>query len=638
MIYPKLFDNPLQTREDAARALENLIDPLFAHLSPSGAQVELKSSGAHYQDSSVGLEGFSRALYGLVPYIVGGFARADDFKQTIEDALSAGSDPQHPDYWGDPLYYNQNFIEMGSLALMILMLERYQGLSIKVPDTLIRWLSAMQAFEGPKTNNQMFFRLFALMAIQKRDRNVVADHEIEHAKRCIDQCYKGGGWYNDGPADDRYQSHDYYNAMGFHFYGLIYAALQRDDDPEWSQALRQRSREFAEQFKYWFDDEGRAVPFGRSLIYRSAQSAFWAALAYAGEEALPWGQIKSLVLQNLRQWSRAPIFTETGLLTIGYRYPNQNMSEEYNSPTSPYWALKPFLLLALPTDHPFWLADEEPVEKGEQTSLQRNGRQIVCSSERAGHVVLLNSGNWRKSCFQHIEEKCAKFAYSSYFGFNVSTGNGRLDKKAPDNTLLFTDDGYHFKERGHTFDHEAEEGHLASSFSPWSDVEVRTWISAIGATGHLRVHRVRSERQLTCVEGGFALPRTDAQYIALGGEALGTYFGEVDETNGPGQSVISQSSGLSGIFDPRGTRAGRVILHAPNSNVIHPRAVIPTLSHTILNGETYLVSLIVAHPDPQIGQDLWSAKPGAEQLADMVPKQIKDVLHAARAGTSSDAL
>ena len=36
------------------------------------------------------------------------------------------------------------------------------------------------------------------------------------------------------------------------------------------------------------------------------------------------------------------------------------MSEDYNSAQSPYWALKSFLVLALPHDHPFWQAAEEP--------------------------------------------------------------------------------------------------------------------------------------------------------------------------------------------------------------------------------------------------------------------------------------
>lgn len=32
--------------------------------------------------------------------------------------------------------------------------------------------------------------------------------------------------------------------------------------------------EFAKQFIYWFDEEGEAIPFGRSLTYRFSQVSF----------------------------------------------------------------------------------------------------------------------------------------------------------------------------------------------------------------------------------------------------------------------------------------------------------------------------------------------------------------------------
>src|SRR5439155_2374868 len=123
----------------------------------------------------------------------------------------------------------------------------------------------------------------------------------------------------------------------------------------------ERSRIFAHDFAHWFSEDGSALPFGRSLTYRFAQGAFWGALAFADVEALPWAVVKGLYLRHLRWWMRQPIFSETGLLTIGYTYPNLLMAESYNSPGSPYWALKIFLPLALPEEHPFWRAEEAPL-------------------------------------------------------------------------------------------------------------------------------------------------------------------------------------------------------------------------------------------------------------------------------------
>src|SRR5207248_7125795 len=127
---------------------------------------------------------------------------------------------------------------------------------------------------------------------------------------------------------------------------------------ERAKRIIERARLFAKDFVHYFNAEGTALPFGRSLTYRFAQGAFWGALAFANVEALPWGVIKGLYLRHLRWWMRQPIFTETGLLTIGYTYPNLVMAESYNSSQSPYWALKAFLPLALPEEHPFWQAEE----------------------------------------------------------------------------------------------------------------------------------------------------------------------------------------------------------------------------------------------------------------------------------------
>ena len=85
-----------------------------------------------------------------------------------------------------------------------------------------------------------------------------------------------------------------------HYYGLIYARFMAQEDPVSSQRFWERAARFAPDFLYWFEDGGRAVPFGRSLTYRFGQCAFFSALAFAGVEALPWGVLKSRVLGSLR--------------------------------------------------------------------------------------------------------------------------------------------------------------------------------------------------------------------------------------------------------------------------------------------------------------------------------------------------
>ena len=96
-----------------------------------------------------------------------------------------------------------------------------------------------------------------------------------------------------------------------------------------SKKYKDRAKQFAQEFIYWFAGDGSAVPFGRSLTYRFAEAAFWSALAFAGVEAFSYGVIKGILLRHLRWWFQQPIFTSDGILSIGYAYPNLTMIGEH---------------------------------------------------------------------------------------------------------------------------------------------------------------------------------------------------------------------------------------------------------------------------------------------------------------------
>ncbi len=56
--------------------------------------------------------------------------------------------------------------------------------------------------------------------------------------------------------------------------------------------FKERAILFAQDFVYYFDEDGEALPYGRSLTYRFAQGAFFSALVFADVEAIPWGQVR----------------------------------------------------------------------------------------------------------------------------------------------------------------------------------------------------------------------------------------------------------------------------------------------------------------------------------------------------------
>jgi len=145
------------------------------------------------------------------------------------------------------------------------------------------------------------------------------------------------------------------------YYGLLYSVLTCRSQCPYQFSYRQRAATFAQSFKQWFTKTGAALPFGRSLTYRFAQSSFFAVGAFADieYEGFTKNEGKYLLLQNMRYWFRQPIFTQEGFLSIGYAYPNLNMAEGYNAPGSPYWAFKNFCVLAIPADAEFWTLEEQ---------------------------------------------------------------------------------------------------------------------------------------------------------------------------------------------------------------------------------------------------------------------------------------
>jgi len=140
---------------------------------------------------------------------------------------------------------------------------------------------------------------------------------------------------------------DYYIPWAIQYYGLLYSKFAADTDPQRAALYRQRAQLFAQQFVYWFDANGTALPFGRSLTYRFAQNSFWAACIWAELEPLPLPVMKGLIVRNFQWWLNQKMFDRDGILTIGYCYPQMYMAERYNAPGSPYWGMKSFLLLAL---------------------------------------------------------------------------------------------------------------------------------------------------------------------------------------------------------------------------------------------------------------------------------------------------
>ena len=592
-----LSDNPLRTRADLQTAVSQLFTPLKPHFSPGAARVLPGHTAALYDNHAAGLEGFARPLWGLIPLAAGGGTFAD--WELVRRGLVNGTNPRHPEYWGEPGNSDQRLVEMAAIGLALALVphEIWQPLDLQARQHLVDWLSTINRRTMPDTN-WLFFRVLVNLGLARVDAAYDEAAMIAALDR-LEQFYLGDGWYSDGLNDQR----DYYIPFAMHYYGLVYARLAGAHDPERAQRFRQRAAAFAQEFIHWFDAAGAALPFGRSLTYRFAQGGFWGALAFADVAALPWGIIKGLALRHLRWWRDQPIFNADGTLSIGYAYPNLNMAEQYNAPGSPYWAMKFFLPLALPESHPFWQAAEEPLPDLPSIHHQPHAYMIVCRDPAGRHVVALTSGQ-HEPWIRHAGEKYAKFAYSTSFGFSVPGGRRGLNQAAADSMLALSDDGetYRVRERSVTavFDRNA----LHSLWRPIPGVEVETWLIP-SPPWHIRIHHLHTDKPLWSAEGGFALDRTGDDPLARAG------FEQAND----GLAFARYPAGGSGLRDLLGQRRtaavrnGRILRVDPNTNLLAPRTVLPTLLDQHDPGEHWLACAVLAEPDVDDWNKAWEQPP-----------------------------
>ncbi|WP_432699761.1 DUF2264 domain-containing protein [Kluyvera cryocrescens] len=572
----------LSSREEVTQALMTMLSALDKQFPAGVAQFSLGKTCAHYSTGIAEMEGLSRALWGLFPLMAGG---ADvPLSEKYINAIKLGTDPQSPSYWGETGPYDQRLVEMAAYGLGLALLQdtltdRFSETELK---NLHRWLNQITDAQMPDSNWN-YFAIIVQLGF-KRAGMPYDQAAIDRRFNMMEAYYLGGGWYSDGPGRPK----DYYISMAFHFYGLIYATLNAQDDPVRAATLRERAGLFAKDFIYLSAADGASVPFGRSLTYRFAMVAFWSSVAFAGLDVFSPGVVKGLILRHLRWWLEQPIFDRDGILTLGFAYPNLAMCEDYNSPGSPYWALKVFLIMALPADSDFWQAQELPLPELAPVHAIVPAQQILQHHENSQHVVMLTSGQLELNNYVNTEAKYTKFAYSTRFGFTIERGRYGIKHAACDSMLLLSDNDNYWRGRRECDSVEMQDGAIYSRWLPWHDVQIDTWLIPCG-DWHVRVHHVTSARRLQTVEGGFAVIKADTE--------TGGQWSRVRAVNG--MSVIAD------IAPQAPFRRGDSIVTPPNSSVMFAEcAVIPTLTGEIDAGEHWLCCAVNASGDSDARQPI----------------------------------
>lgn len=570
----------LKSKSDYQSKLFDIINPLLPHYSVGRARLTLGFTGASYTQTVAEMEGFARVLWGLAPYLAGG-GKSEEFEAIYLQGLAHGSDPQNPEYWGDFKDRDQRLVEVAAIAVGLLLApdKLWTPLSQEEKNNLAKWISNVNAHELVP-NNWQFFGVLANVALKKLGRNEFSQNGMDRCLQTIDSMYEGDGWYRDGPM----QTHDYYVAFAMHYYGLIYSVFMEKDDPDNAKKFKDRAMLFGPQFVYWFDETGAAIPYGRSLTYRFAEVAFFSACIFAGIEPVSMPVMKGIIDRNLQLWwQKSHMQNFSGILTIGYEYPNLIMAEAYNAPGSPLWALKAFLLLALKDSHPYWATNAAEFPRLEDRREFPQADMVITHQRGTGAIMYPTGVHLMPVIMGHIEEKYSKFAYSSKFGFSVHKENDCLENMAPDSDLVFQIGGKFFG-RSKIDKASIDDCEITSQWSPFPGVDVTTTITP-NPLGHSRRHIIKSSVECIAYDCGFSMPIDDPDY---------SY-----ETDGNSAQIrISLGSCTVYTYTNSGSteKKGVIVRGSPNTNLLFQRSAMPAVSHNISKGTTEFITTVIVTP------------------------------------------
>ena len=343
--------NNLLTKQDYLDLAEDLCRPLLPCFTPNESTVHLPHRfRSNNRDEEESVECFSRPLWGMAGLVKN---RDHELGKTICRMIKNGINPDFDTYWGKLEDYSQIIVEMPAIAFFLYTNSNLMDSEFTSDERqlLSEWLSQINEVKVWNGNWHFFPLIVNAILIELGlggNRGAIDSHW-----ETIDGFYLGNGWYGDGAASQR----DYYDAWAYHFYSLLWMYIDSSMPSATRETIIHRAETFATSFKLFFDDDGEAVPFGRSLIYRFAQVAFWAAYKLNGLNGQSDALVKGIISHNINWWLNKDIFHADGTLNLGYAYSNHLMTEPYNAEGSPYWAFKVFVLLLILLFVTFYGAD-----------------------------------------------------------------------------------------------------------------------------------------------------------------------------------------------------------------------------------------------------------------------------------------
>ncbi|KIG18360.1 hypothetical protein DB30_00645 [Enhygromyxa salina] len=338
-----------------------------------------------------------------------------DVAALARDIVVNGTDPRSPDYWypiGEG--WTQRKVEAASVAAFLVQ-TRARMWDRWGPFERARVMAWLRAAEVPLAANWLGFQI-ARNTARIAFEQPVPRGALERQLDLLERDYVGDGFYSDG-APHRF---DWYNAFVIHPELTFWrTAIEHEGAPEQARAQRvaARTQAFLAQLPYLFDSQGRVPPIGRSLAYRSAVLAALHSSVVAGDDFVEPGLARRMSSGNLRFHVDAGMFDANEVLTRGHHGEQPRVLENYVRPGSQYFMTRALAVLALPPDHEFWTAPEQPLpaDLGDFVhAIPAIGWMVEHDRDGAG-LVLHNVGSSTRKASYHDRYKKLSYAATTWF-------------------------------------------------------------------------------------------------------------------------------------------------------------------------------------------------------------------------------
>jgi hypothetical protein len=595
------------TREHWIATADRLLDGVRRYASDRNAAIYVpggksSASAQRYQ----GIEGFARTFL-LAAYRLAasqGSAPGDLTERYVE-GLRAGTDPRGEEAWQPIEDRAQPIVEAALIALALHETRPWiwNELDDGTRQRVVEWLSGIL---GKRTalNNWVLFPVVVQAFLKSVDAPYRQD-EIDRNLDITDSWYRRDGWYTDGPG----HSYDYYVGWGLHFHTLMWCRMDGNrSDPARAAIYRERVFRFLEQYRFLFAADGTPLYHGRSLTYRFAAVApLWAAALMDATPLAP-GETRRIASGVLRRFLDQGAM-RNGLLTLGWYDEFLPMIQHYSGAGSPYWGSKGFCGLLLPSDHPVWAAEEEPMaversdfcmampEPGFLVRGTASDGIVRVVSHRSDHFPLPSRGPHRSLARramgrlaraldgprQPVPIPCdphyAKLAYSTHAAPECGPGDDEVDNQV---SIIGADGMPSRRARIHCLG--VADRFAASVFYPVEPkaAERIETMAIVRGRAEVRIHHVSAPYGGTVRDGGFAIASPQPP------EAL----------VGDGWSLVRRADGLASLVAALHGFDAAAVHRNEGTNPFGRHSATPWVTHGgELRPEAIFVSLVVLTAD-----------------------------------------